>query len=152
MSFFKKLLPTPPVSKLSFEDAEPYRITTGELKSAEGERNGFFAVKIDNLLMAMVIVTDGEQTGWERVSVHIRQYRKDGKIFTSRLPTFLEMEMIKQLFFAPDAVVMQLHLPGAPLNNKVLTLWRPVRETIPTPPEIFEEVNQAPETPNPNLN
>lgn len=152
MSFFKKLLPAAATSKLTFEDAEIYRITYGELKSAEGDRNGFFAVKIDNLVMAMVIVTDGTQTGWERVSVHIRQYRKGGRDFTSRLPTFLEMEMIKQLFFAPDAVVMQLHLPGAPLNNKVLTLWRPVSETIPTPPEIFEEIAQAPETPNPELN
>jgi hypothetical protein len=65
--------------------------------------------------------------GWEHVSVS----RKN------RCPNWPEMSAIKNLFFGPDATVMQLHVPSRDHINdhpNCLHLWRPTRSDIPRPP------------------
>ena len=68
--------------------------------------------------------------GWDHVSVSRR----------SRPPNWLEMSLVKDLFFKPDETAMQLHVPRDDhINNAVncLHLWRPQREAIPRPPAIL---------------
>lgn len=70
--------------------------------------------------------------GWEHVSVSAK-----GK---SRCPTWEEMCAVKNLFFAPEEVVMQLHPAQAEYVNVhpyCLHLWKPLLREIPTPPAIL---------------
>ena len=65
--------------------------------------------------------------GWEHVSVS----RRD------RVPNWYEMEYIKRLFFKPDEVAMQLHVPSQDhisIHPNCLHLWRPMDTEIPRPP------------------
>lgn len=68
--------------------------------------------------------------GWEHVSVSL----------PNRCPTWEEMCRFKDIFWKDDEVVMQLHpSKNDYINNHsyCLHLWRPVNETIPTPPKAF---------------
>lgn len=85
-----------------------------------------------------IIVSSGEESGWDHVSVHVR-YIKDAKM-RMRCPTWAEMCAIKDAFFEEDEVVMQLHPAKADYVNDhpcVLHLWKPLNLQIPTPPKIF---------------
>lgn len=73
-----------------------------------------------------VICSDG--MGWEHVSVSL----------PNRCPTWAEMCWLKELFWADDETVMQLHPPkSAHVNNArfCLHLWRPTTQEIPQPHE-----------------
>lgn len=64
---------------------------------------------------------------WNHVSVSL----------PNRTPTWAEMSFVKDLFFEPHEVVMQLHVgEGDHISNHefCLHLWQPVRVAIPTPP------------------
>ena len=68
--------------------------------------------------------------GWDHVSVS----RVD------RCPTWEEMDQLHRLFFKPDEVAMQLHLPASDHINYYpfcLHLWRPRSRArrIPLPPK-----------------
>lgn len=68
--------------------------------------------------------------GWEHVSVSTEK----------RCPTWEEMCRIKDLFWGPEDVVMQLHPARSEYVNRhpyCLHLWRPTGATIPTPPRIM---------------
>jgi len=73
-----------------------------------------------------VLFSDG--LGWEHVSVSTR----------GRPPNWEEMCAVKNLFWDPDDVVMQLHPARAEyvnLHPHCLHLWRPSSGvSIPTPP------------------
>lgn len=67
--------------------------------------------------------------GWEHVSVST----------PGRCPNWIEMVHVKNLFWGPDDVVMQLHPAERDYVNvhpHCLHLWRPTTDgiTIPTPP------------------
>lgn len=66
---------------------------------------------------------------WDHVSVS----RPD------RCPTWPEMCWVKDLFFKPDEVAMQLHPVAEYINNHpfCLHLWRPLDATVPLPPSIL---------------
>lgn len=73
-----------------------------------------------------VIASTGE--GWDHVSIS-RPLRP---------PSWTEMEHVKRLFFRPDEVAMQLHVPPADHINLATTclhLWRPHVAVIPVPPK-----------------
>jgi hypothetical protein len=66
---------------------------------------------------------------WEHVSVSVQH----------RIPNWQEMSWVKDQFFKDDECVMQLHVPKSEhinIHPNVLHLWRPLDETIPTPPSI----------------
>lgn len=68
--------------------------------------------------------------GWDHVSVSKRR----------RTPTWGEMEHVKRLFFRPDEVAMQLHVPEAEhinLHPNCLHLWRSQTHEIPLPMNIM---------------
>ena len=116
-----------------FHAPDDYRIIHGPLGSKAGSgNNGAFEFKIPEVLgqqMSIVkmfaIASDG--MGWEHVSVSLPH----------RTPTWEEMHYVKSLFWDPEDVVMQLHPADSKYVNVhpyCLHLWRPIGQTIPTPP------------------
>ena len=120
--------------------------------SNEGDTCGMFIIppqKLEDTLVSCslkVIATDGMvvvphpatgepewmNTGWEHVSVSPLRLR--------RCPTWLEMEMVRNLFWEPEATVVQLSVPRSKhisINNFCLHMWRSTLEHQPLPPSIF---------------
>lgn len=76
-----------------------------------------------------IIAADGEETGWEHVSVSIPE--------STKCPSWDEMCLVKNLFWDEDETVVQFHPPKSEyVNNHVgcLHLWRWIEGTIPIPP------------------
>jgi hypothetical protein len=71
---------------------------------------------------------------WDHVSVSAQ----------GRCPTWEEMCFVKDAFFYPDEVAMQLHPVREYINNHpfCLHLWRPSNEEIPLPPSILVGVKE----------
>ena len=91
--------------------------------------NSFFMVPHPNL-PGPLAVQSSDGMGWDHVSVSLPH----------RCPTWNEMNYIKDLFFGPEEVVMQLHPAKSRYKNVhpfCLHLWRPQRETIPLPPDFM---------------
>lgn len=94
-----------------------------------GEDGGEYIVPLDGVTLNVIASTGG---GWDHVSVST----------VTRCPTWEEMEHIARLFFMPDEVAMQLHLPEKDhINTHPFTLhwWRSQRKLrrIPLPPKRF---------------
>lgn len=97
----------------------------------------------------VVIASDG--FGWEHVSVSIKKKEfvrnhKRARVGTTqtktveRCPTWVEMCFIKSLFWDDDDVVVQFHpakKEHVNLHEFCLHLWRPLDQTIPTPPSLM---------------
>jgi hypothetical protein len=89
--------------------------------SAGDSGNGVF--HLPNGLL--VLASNGE--GWDHVSISA----------PGRCPTWEEMSAVKDLFFRPNEVAMQLHVPDKDHINYhpyTLHLWRPQYVGIPRPP------------------
>lgn len=95
---------------------------------------GAFRVPVRGVRQALlVIASSGEIPDgppWDHVSASFRH----------RCPTWEEMCQVKELFFASEDVVMQLH-PAASQNisnhRYCLHLWRPLSVEIPLPPSFL---------------
>jgi hypothetical protein len=120
------------------EDKNLERVTQGTHASTpEDGMNGAFHIKLGYRKVATCIISDGE--GWEHVSAHVRCYNKKGKRIV-RTPSWAEMCVIKDTFFKPDEVAMQIHPKEEDyvnMHHHVLHIWRPTNQEIPTPPKIF---------------
>lgn len=83
---------------------------------------------IDGSHLRIIAASGG---GWDHVSVS----RHD------RIPVWLEMQYIARMFFEPDEVCMELHVPPSSHVNchpHCLHLWRPLDGVqIPLPPPEF---------------
>lgn len=94
------------------------------------DKNGMFKVFIGKVAFR-VIASDGY--GWEHVSVSLKNQK--------RCPTWEEMCAIKDMFFKPEEVVMQLHPKQSEyvnLHPYCLHLWRPINGLmIPEPPTFM---------------
>lgn len=83
--------------------------------------------------MLRVIASRGEGQDqfddWDHVSVSLPDH----------CPSWSQMSFIKDLFFEPHEVAMQLHPVSEYVNNHpyCLHLWRPLRAAIPLPPSIL---------------
>lgn len=114
------------------------RIADGPYGSAIGSEGfgAFFIRAKANQDTLKIIASDGRDddgslyTPWEHVSVsHPR-----------RCPTWPEMCAIKNLFFEPEEVVMQLHPAASEYVNNCrfcLHLWRPTQASVPLPDPIL---------------
>lgn len=74
--------------------------------------------------LSIIFSTGG---GWEHVSVSRR----------SKIPSYEDMDWVKQQFWSDDMCVMQLHVPRSDhinCNAYCLHLWRPTEQEIPRPP------------------
>jgi hypothetical protein len=109
---------------------EGCRITTGEWGSriGSGPNGKFFVRRSPRHPRLTIIVSDG--MGWEHASVSA----------PGRTPTWDEMQWVKEQFWEPEDVVMQLHPPESEYVNchpYCLHLWRPLLSEIPVPPSVF---------------
>jgi len=109
-------------------------------RSNEGDDFGFFIVpphlaqKNDALKIMATAGMDGEgeQGNWEHVSVSLRDDR-------NKCPRWEAMCFVKDLFWEPDACVVQFHPPSSSYINQhkgCLHLWRSKVVTFPMPPTI----------------
>ena len=102
---------------------DPGTVTHGAFFIASPDRKERNPLKV----IADAGVNPDDPTGWEHVSVSLPH----------RCPTWAEMCRVKDLFWGPDDVVMQLHPTRAEyvdMHPNCLHLWRPVSGTIPAPP------------------
>lgn len=75
-----------------------------------------------------VIASNGG--GWDHVSVSMEH----------RIPTWSEMEFVREICFFEDETAMQLSVPRDQHKNihpNCLHLWRPQEATIPLPPPEY---------------
>ena len=89
--------------------------------------NGFAVPHQDHVLLCSGVI----QSGWEHVVVEA--VTKDG----TGLPSWDDMCFIKDLFWEPEDVVIQIHPKRSEYVNDnpyALHLWRHVTETFLTPP------------------
>jgi|SRR5215471_5253316 len=118
---------------------EHYRIRGGAYDSRPGATYGVFrdvpgpcGEKLN------IIADDGEETGWEHVSVSTRR----------RIPNWLEMSWVKDRCWGAEDVVVQFHPAKSNYVNNysvVLHMWRHTKDTFPTPPDIlvgFKELGE----------
>jgi hypothetical protein len=109
----------------------PERLELGRVTNYGGPDsglNGRFVLQSPCGCKLQAISVDGEQTGWEQVSVSTDR---------SRSPNWLEMCFIKDLFWDEEESVMQLHPPLSQYvknHRYCLHLWKPKHLAIPQPP------------------
>lgn len=107
---------------------EKYRINHPTLGPGNGNM-GCFQIPCPRTQRTITIISsDGD--GWDHVSVSL----------PNRCPTWDEMCFVKDLFFDPEEVVIQLHPAKSKYKNVhpfCLHLWRPQKEGIPLPPEYM---------------
>jgi hypothetical protein len=72
---------------------------------------------------------------WNHISVSL----------PNRTPTWTEMSFVKDLFFEPDEVAMQLHVAEkdhVSNHEHCLHIWQPALDVIPTPPSIMVGIKE----------
>lgn len=82
-----------------------------------------------------MLVIASDQDDWEHVSVHL--FRERLKFRQQRIPTWLDMMIVKRIFWDPEDAVMQIAPPESQYVNchpHTLHWWRPLKATIPLPP------------------
>ncbi len=92
------------------------------------------------VIFASVIWSNGG--GWEHVSIC--------PVDSKYTPSWEDMCRLKDMFFNDDEVVVQYHPAKREYVNNLLNclhLWRPINETLPTPPTIMVGIKdgQTPE-------
>ena len=108
-----------------FHVPESYRLRTGQMGTDQSYgNNGVFAFTIKGVRLVCV-VSDG--LNWEHVSV---------EVMANRTPTWIEMCMVKNLFWDEEDCVVQFHPPKSEYVNChpfVLHLWRKTNQNMETP-------------------
>lgn len=121
---------------MSFHVPEDARLRDGPLGSTRtAGNNGAFTLpsRVSPDRTLYIIASDGLL--WEHVSVSVSGKR--GRVAT---PVWDEMCQVKDVFWDPEDVVMQLHPAKSAYVNchpHTLHLWRPMQGQIPTPPAIL---------------
>jgi hypothetical protein len=113
---------------------EQGRVTVGRFAGRPADRfYGCFFVHGPCGEELKIIASEGdapEAQGWEHVSVSTRR----------RIPNWLEMSFVKDLFWAEDECVVQFHPPRSEyINNHptCLHLWKHVSQDFPMPPSVL---------------
>jgi hypothetical protein len=116
------------------ERLEKGRVTTGRFASHPRDRfYGCFYVMGPCGTELKIIASEGDEPvaeGWEHVSVSTER----------RIPNWLEMCFVKDLFWSEDECVVQFHPPRAEYVNQhpnCLHLWKNTRQEFPLPPSLL---------------
>jgi hypothetical protein len=124
------------VRKFLPERLEFGRVGSGDMASTSSNgAYGMFHVNgpCGEVLRIIASGADDNDTlsdGWEHVSVSTQW----------RIPNWLEMSFVKDLFWEPEECVVQFHPPHSEYVNNhalVLHLWRNKRTAFPMPPSIL---------------
>lgn len=103
--------------------------------TSPGDRNGAFIMQGPCGAKLVIIAgagggMPGELGAWEHVSVSTEK----------RIPNWLEMDFVKNLFWDEEEGVMQFHPPRSRwvnCNPRCLHLWRPIDGQVRLPPMIL---------------
>jgi len=106
-------------------------------QSQTGDPFGVFLVPRTKLTktacsrMLKIIATDGDDTGWEHVSVSLVNNQ-------GQCPSWEEMRLVKRLFWEPEDCVVEYHVGESDHISyaEVLHLWRCSEMEFPQPPKI----------------
>jgi hypothetical protein len=110
--------------------------------SPAGSTYGAFRIKSQKAVV-IIIASDGEETGWEHVSVTM-QVSPLGKP-VNILPPWNLMCEIKAMFWDANECVVQFHPPESEyVNNHAacLHLWKWVGGEFPLPPSILVGIKE----------
>ena len=120
-------------------ELEPYRIRSGVLETDPGDPRGAFLYPFKqgarNRTLKLIVSEGDERVRWEHVSVSIAAVKPSEKI----IPTWRMMAHVKDLFWDPEDVVIQIHPARSSYVNMhpgTLHLWRPLDVEIPLPPML----------------
>lgn len=108
---------------------EELRDTANLLIRQTGADGGYGEIQYGKLRGSVIWSFGG---GWEHVSVSPYKH--------SYTPSWDEMCRLKDMFWNDDEVVVQYHPAKSEYVNNMpncLHLWRPINETMPTPPSIM---------------
>lgn len=111
------------------------RVRDGYFASPRGATWGAFFVQGPCGAELKIIAADGCDTGWDHVSVSVR----------NRPPNWQEMCFVKDLFWGAEETVIQFHPPRSEYVNNhpnCLHLWKPPYE-VPRPPSILVGIKDA---------
>ena len=116
---------------------EQFRVTNrvaGPYATVEGNPFGMFLIsgRAANGRSLKVIAADGEETGWEHVSVSLNDH-------PNSCPSWAEMCAVKNLFWDASECIVQFHPAESDyvnVHNGCLHMWRCVNVPFPTPPTI----------------
>ncbi len=121
----------------SAEVVNKYRVKTGPMASDDSSgMNGAFMVPCGRVVLG-VVASDGRD--WEQERLPLPKFDHVSVSLPARCPTWEEMEFIKRLFFRPEEMAVQYHVPikrHINRNNHCLHIWRPIGVEFPMPPEI----------------
>lgn len=98
-------------------------------ESRKGDDYGYFEIPFQSNTL-FVIVASGVQSGWDHVSVSLK----------NRCPNWQEMCHVKNAFWSPDECVIQFHPPQKDYVNNhpyVLHLWKCLAQDFPLPPKAY---------------
>jgi hypothetical protein len=115
------------------EKLERGRLLQGDIWSsttADGPLGVFHVMGPTGAVLRILSSGHDSEYMWEHVSVSTQH----------RIPNWIEMCFVKDLFWHPEEAVMQLHPPKSDYVNHhpyTLHLWRPMRQAIPLPPSIL---------------
>lgn len=119
---------------------DQYRLRVGHITSPNGATYGAFQFPFEDAVLCC-IASDGfdgiKDWQWEHVSCHAREL-SGTKAVSKRIPTWTEMDFIKDTFWLPEETVVQYHVPKSKHINQnefVLHLWRPKRFEFQLPPQ-----------------
>lgn len=135
------------------EHIEKYRKTkSGQgipdilLTTAEAGMNGVFEIPFANnpKVHFLAIVSDGSlpdgnMVDWEHVSVRARSMNDKKKTY-ERVPNWMEMSWLKELFWRDDESVIQFHPAKSEhvnLHPHVLHLWKYRKADFPMPDKCY---------------
>lgn len=119
--------------KKDWSAIESFRFQLPGFESPAGATFGWFVFKFGSKLIRCMTV-DGEETGWEHVSVSVAIGRK------TRMPTWDEMCFVKGKFWEEEEAVIQFHPPKSEYVNNhphCLHLWKYTKGEFPLPDSIF---------------
>ena len=94
-------------------------------------------------LFLYILSSDGSEwdlpgLDWEHVSVSVKMAPFEGGVVEANtLPTWSDLDFVKDLFWRPEETVIQLHVPKSEHVNchpHCLHLWRPLGVDLPRPP------------------
>lgn len=133
-----------------FREKNPATRSGFSMNSQKGDTFGWFKIPLHNKNQEILhcLVTDGtddwaqqvsEGQIWEHLSVHVC-FQLHGRETFTRIPTWDEMCILKNLFWSADDCVVQYHPPTKDYVNNYATclhLWCLRSQPIMRPPAIF---------------
>lgn len=134
-----------PILKDKFHVPEAYRIEPpAGLPNPVGTNNGYFMIPVGNKDNMQLCCLASDGLGWDHVSVQVLEKGKE------KIPSWEVMEFVRQIFWGPDATVVQIHPPNDDYVNNhpcVLHLWRWQGEMTHRPPSELVGLNPGKQRP-----